>query len=123
MYENSVKLIEMKDTGSVSVCVYNENDDLFALSERINAKFEEAYMNGYNWDALIRHFVGKRDPDLLKAVDTDPESGMFSAYINGYSKENVDKMKKFQAHIRKLLENEEELMDYISKHRQEIEWD
>ena len=78
MYDNSIKLIEMQEHDSVSVCVYNEQDELFALGERMNARFKEAYMNGYNWDALIRYYVASVDPDLMGELETDPEAGMFS---------------------------------------------
>ena len=69
MYYESVKLSEMPEHGSISVCVYNVNDGIFQLGERINERFDEAYMNGYNWDALIRFYVGKVDPDLMEEED------------------------------------------------------
>jgi hypothetical protein len=51
-------------------------------------------MNGYNWDALIRFYVASVDPTLMDKVETDPEAGMFSAYMS-YSPDNVAKMKRF----------------------------
>ena len=81
-YNDSIKLIEIPKHDSISVCVYNEHDGLLALGERINARHEEAYMNGYNWDALIRFYVGQKDPLLMEEVETDPEAGMFSAYMS-----------------------------------------
>jgi hypothetical protein len=122
MYDESIRLIEMPEHDSISVCVYNENDDLFALGERINARFEEAYMNGYNWDALIRFYVAKSDPDLMSEIDTDPEAGMFSAYTS-YSPEHLDMMQRFESYIREMLKDENALMAFIEKHREEIEWD
>ena len=122
MFEDSIQLIEMPEHDAVSVCVYNEHDDLFALGERINARFEEAYMNGYNWDALIRFFVGRADAELMAEVETDPEAGMFSAYLS-HSPENVAKMKRFEAHVRSMLQDEDALMALISENRDRIEWD
>ena len=122
MYDESIVLIEMPEHDNISVCVYNENDGLFALGERMYERFEEAYMNGYNWDALIRFYVGQKDPDLMAEVDTDPEAGMFSAYIS-FSPENIEKMKRFQAHVRSMVSDEDALMKFIEDNRESIEWD
>lgn len=121
MYDESIRLLEMPEHGSISVCVYNENDGIFQLGERINERFEEAYMNGYNWDALIRFYVGKVDPDLMREVDTDPEAGMFSAYMS-HSAENLDKMRRFESHVRKLLSDETALFKLIEDNVNDIEW-
>ncbi len=122
MYEASIKLLEMPDHNSISVCVFNENEGLFELGERINAKFEEAYMNGYNWDAVIRCYVGNADPELMQEVGTDPEAGMFSAYMS-YSPENLEKMKRFEKHVRAMVADEAALMQFIEANRDKIEWD
>lgn len=122
MYDNSIKLIEMPEHGSISVCVYIENDGIFQLGEKINERFEEAYMNGYNWDALIRFYVGKVDPDLMQEINTDPEAGMFSAYMP-HSEENLDKMRRFESYIRELLSDEAALFKLIEDNRDNIEWD
>ena len=122
MYKDSIKLIEMPEHDSISLCVYCEKDDLFALGNRINEKYEEAYMNGYNWDALISYYVGKKDPDLMSEIETDPEAGMFAAYMS-YSPENVNKMKSFEVHVQDLLSSEKELMAFIEANHQKVEWD
>jgi Immunity protein 51 len=124
MYDESIKLIEMpeQDSNSISVCVYNEHEGLLALGEKINERFEEAYMNGYNWDALIRYYVASVDPDLMNEVETDPEAGMFSAFMS-YSPENLAKMKRFESHVRSILSDEAALMAFIEQNYDEIEWD
>ena len=122
MYDESIQLIEMPDLESISVCVYSDHERLAALGERINARFDEAYMNGYNWDALIRFYVGKADRGLMDEVKTDPEAGMFSAYIK-YSPDNLEKMKRFESYVRTMLADERALMEFIEANRDEIEWD
>jgi hypothetical protein len=122
VFDESIKLLEMPEHNSISVCVYNEHDGLFALGKKINARFEEAYMNGYNWDALICFYVARIDPNLMEEVETDPEAGMFSAYMS-YSPENLDKMKRFEFHILAMLVDETSLMEFIKEHYSEIEWD
>jgi hypothetical protein len=105
LYDESIKLLEMSDHDSISVCVYIENEGLFELGERINARFEEAYMNGYNWGALIRFYVASIDPELMAEIGSDPEAGMYSAYMS-FSPENLAKMKRFESHIRMMLADE-----------------
>ena len=122
MHNDSIKLIEMPEHDSISVCVYNEHDGLFALGERINEKHEEAYMNGYNWDSLIRFYVGQKDPALMAEVGTDPEAGMFAAYMS-YSLENLEKMKRFEAHVKEMVSNDDELIAFVDANVEEIEWD
>lgn len=122
MYDNSIKLIEMPEHNAISVCVYIENDEILALGERINAEFDEAYMNGYGWDAVIRFYVEQVDPELMNVVKTDPEAGMFSAYTI-YSPENLDAMKRFESHVSAMLADEQTLRKFIGENRDDIEWD
>ena len=37
----------------VEVCFYIEDKAVMALGERLNGLREEAYMNGYNWEAVL----------------------------------------------------------------------
>ena len=122
MFDDSIKLIEMPEHDTISVCVFNENDGIFEFGERLNEQFDEAYMNGYNWEALIKYYVNKVDPDLMQEVETDPEAGMFSAYM-AYSQENLEKMKRFEAHIRTMLTDEQTLVQFIADNYDNIEWD
>jgi len=122
MYDDSIKLIEMPEHDSISVCVYNEHDGLFALGERISAKHEQAYMNGYNWDALIRFYVGQKAAALMEHIETDPEAGMFAAYMS-HTPENLIAMKQFEAHVREMVSDDDRLIAFIDAHVAEIEWD
>lgn len=122
MYDECIKLLEPQGGELIQVCVYNEMEGLFELGERINARFEDAYMNGYNWDALIRFYVSTVDPDLMAEVETDPEAGSFSAYLSD-SPENLEKMRRFESHVRAMVADEQALMKFIEDHCDEIEWD
>lgn len=122
MYEESIVLLEMPEHDSISVCVFNEQTGLFELGERIGEKYEDAYMNGYNWDALIRFYVAQADPKLMTNIDTDPEAGSFSAYTS-FSDENLEHMKAFRQLVLQMVADEEKLMAFIETHYDEIEWD
>ncbi len=112
----------MEEYNSISVCLYNENDGVFQLGQRINQKFEEIEMSGYDWDAIIKSYVGKLAPELMAIIKSDPEAGMFSAYMD-YSKDNLEIMKKFESYLHKMVENEEELVEFIGDNYEVIEWD
>ncbi len=122
MYDDSVRLVEMPEHNVISVFLFNENEGIFQLGERINKRFEAAYMNGYNWDALIRFYVNTVDTDLMNAIETDPESGMFSARMS-YSPQNLDRMRRFESHIRTLVSDEDALFRFIEDNLGAIEWD
>ena len=122
MNNDDIALMEMPEHDSISLCVFIENEDLLQLGDRINAKYEQAYMNGYNWDALITHYVKKRNPDLANLVTSDPEAGMYSAFM-AFSDDNLAKMKMFESYVRELLSDEQKLMEFISENESEIEWD
>lgn len=122
MYDDSIKLFEHPEQDSIAVCVYCEQDGLLSLGERIYERFDQAYMNGYNWDALIRFYVQQTDPDLAQEVEADPEAGMFAAYMS-HSPENLVKMQRYESLIRKLVQDEATLMAFIEDHYEEIEWD
>jgi hypothetical protein len=119
---DSITLIEMPEHNSISVCVCIEQDRLLQVGERINGRFGHAYMNGYNWDVLISFYVQRVDPALMLEVQTDPEAGLFSAYIDGFNPTNLAKMKRLKSHVRTPLADESTHMRFIEQHVHEIEW-
>lgn len=99
-----------------------EDDEILALGERMNEVCEDAYMNGYNWDALINCYLSVNAPDLLDGLDADPEAGSYSAYYSGTS-DNEAKAKQLCGIITALVSDEEELFGFLRDHADEIEWD
>ncbi len=122
MFDNSIRLIEMPEHNSISVHVDCGHRDILELGERLNERFDRAYMNGYNWEALITYYIRAVEPDLMKGVHTDSEAGMFTAYTD-YSPENLEKMKRFEAYIRAMVANEDSLLRFIADNYEAIEWD
>lgn len=122
MYERCIKLLEPEGGQWIQLCVYCEMEPLFELGQRIGARFEPAYMNGYNWDALIRYYVGLNDSELMAEVQTDPEAGMFTAFMSD-STENWQKMRRLEGFVRTLVNDEAELLAFIGAHLDDIEWD
>jgi hypothetical protein len=114
--------ITVKHENSISVCFYIEHDRILAIGEKMNAINEEAYMNGYNWEAFFNYYLPKYAPDITGGMDSDPEAGMYVAYYS-LTPENEARAEKFAQIIISLVENEEELYRIVREEGDEIEWD
>ena len=95
---------------------------VMALGEKLAALCPDAYMNGYNWEALLRYYLEKNAPDILEGMESDPEAGMYEAHWPR-TPENEAKAKRFEEIIRSLIENEETLCRLVREDGGEIEWD
>ena len=115
-----VKVFQYKEEVSLTLGV--EDERIFALGQKMEAACPEAYMNGYNWDALLRYYLEKNEPDILNGMDSDPEAGMYAVHWP-LSPENEAKAKRLEEIIRSLVEHEEELCRLVAEHGGEIEWD
>lgn len=115
-----VKIRETDD--SIDVAFYIESEKILAIGDRMNEIHEEAYMNGYNWEAFFNYYLEKNAPDVLEQMDSDPEAGMYAAYYEA-TPENKERATKFKKIIEHLIENEEELYAFVREHGDEIEWD
>ena len=111
-----------KSSDRIGVWFFNENDKPFAIGEKMCEINENAYMNGYNWDALLRYYLAKNAPELLEGLDSDPEAGSYVAYYD-LTEENEKKAEKLVQIIVSLVENEEELYRLVREEGDEIEWD
>lgn len=115
-----VKILSFDD--SISVAFYIENDNIMSIGEKLEAINENAYMNGYNWEALLNCYIANYAPDLSDTYDTDSEAGMYSAIFEN----NADGKAAAQAMaeiIISLIENENKLYDFVREYGEEIEWD
>ena len=115
-----IKVFNMENI--VDICFYIDKDNILAIGEKMNEICEDAYMNGYNWEALLNFYLENNAPELLDGMNTDPEAGMYVAYYD-LSPENEKKAEKFAEIITHLVENEEELYSLVRDHGDEIEWD
>ena len=115
-----IAMIKGEDT--VQVCLYVEDAKMLAIGDKMNEINEEAYMNGYNWEAFLNYYFRKNDPDVLEDMGSDPEAGMYAAFYP-LTPENEQRAKKFVDAVRSLIENEEELDRIVEENGDEIEWD
>ena len=112
----------VKHEKSISVCFYIEQDKPFSIGEKMHEINEDAYMNGYNWEAFFNYYLPKHAPDVMEGMDTDPEAGMYAAYY-ALTPENEARAEKFAGIICSLVENEEELFRIVREESDAIEWD
>ena len=106
----------------VSLMLQASGKTVMALGEKLEALCPDAYMNGYNWEALLRYYLEKNAPDILEGMAPDPEADMYEAHWP-LTPENEAKARRFEEIIRSLVENEEMLCRFVQENGGEIEWD
>lgn len=111
-----------EEYNNVTVQFHNEKEKPFAIGEKMYEINPEAYMNGYNWDAIFNYYLGKNHPELLEELEPDPEAGSYFAYYP-LTDENEEKAKKFVQVIIDLIENEEKLYTIVKEEADSILWD
>ncbi|MCI8422927.1 MAG: hypothetical protein HFF50_05285 [Lawsonibacter sp.] len=107
---------------NVEVLLNAEHEKILVLGEKMNAVCEDAYMNGYNWEALLQYYLEKNDPDILADMKTDPEAGMYVAYWP-LSPENEARANRLGEIIRFLVEQEDMLCRFVQEEGGSVEWD
>lgn len=122
IFNNEYVKIYANDSGSIVLLFENEAEKILAIGERMNEINEEAYMNGYNWDAFFNYYLAKNAPDILENMESDPEAGSYAAYFED-TRENEERAKRFADIIISLIENEEDLYKILREKGDEIEWD
>lgn len=103
-------------------CLYVSDQKVWEVCEKMNEINEYAYMNGYNWEAFLNCYLAKKEPGLLEGMKTDPEAEMYVAYYD-FTPKNEQKAKRVGEIIVSLIENEEELYQFLRDNGDEIEWD
>jgi Immunity protein 51 len=112
----------LKHDNRISICFYIEQKRILEIGEKINELNENAYMNGYNWEAFFNYYLPTYFPDVAVNMETDPEAGMYVAYYE-LTNENEKRVEKFLSLIENLIENENKLLDLIKNEGEFIEWD
>ena len=49
----------IETSSGFSVCLYVEQPEIMAIGQRMEELCPEAYMNGYNWEAFLQHYLQK----------------------------------------------------------------
>lgn len=115
-----VKVTENDD--SIDLAFYIDYDEIMAIGEELAEINEDAYMNGYNWEALLNCYIEKNEPELVDTFETDSEGGMYAAYFekSEQGRRNAEALKGV---IMSLIEDKEKLFEFVRKNGEDIEWD
>lgn len=97
-----------------------EADEVMAIGEKMEAINDQAYMNGYNWEAYLNAYLEINHPGLLDGMETDCEAG---AYIAIYDNPDADKADQLYSLIQGLLKEPKKIYDFLRENGEEIEWD
>ena len=95
-------------------------DEVMAIGEKMEAINEEAYMNGYNWEAFLNHYLQTNQPELLDGLDTDSEAGAYGAI---YDKADSSKADQLITIINGLVNNPDKIYSFLKENGEDIEWD
>ena len=117
-------VVAVENSANVSVCFDVEAPKPYALGEKLYTLNEHAYMNGYNWEALLICCLEHNLPDLLEGLESDPEAGSYVALYENTPK-NLEKANRLADFIAYLVEDEEDLCQLVREDGEtiEIEWD
>lgn len=111
-----------KNEYEVYACFNLESDKLLKICENVSKVNSKAYLNCYNWEALLFHYIQNNSPDLLVDLDTDVEDTDFIA-IYQINELNESKVDKFISIISDFVENDDKLLHYVKEFSNEIEWE
>jgi len=111
-----------QDDSEISVTFIIEYDEILAIGNKMEEINENAYMNGYNWEAFFYSYLEQNAPELLEDYDTDSEAGTFVAFYPATT-EGERQAKKLAKLIESLVENEEMIYQFIRDYGDDIEWD
>ena len=116
--ENFISKHEHGDT--ISVYFNIEVDEVMSIGEKMESINEQAYMNGYNWEAFLNAYLHINNPTLLEGLDADPEAG---TYVALYDKSDSLKASKLIEIITELINNPDKIYSFLEENGEEIEWD
>lgn len=106
----------------ISLQFVADSDVPFALGKKMSEIYEEAHMNGYNWEAFFKHYLSKSNPKFLEGASFASEIRNFIIYFQ-LTKENEVKLQKISDTIKSLVNNEAEVLRIVKEESGEIEWD
>ena len=109
--------------GYISVSFDVADPKIMAVGEKMNEICDEAYMNGYNWEAFLNCYLSVNAPEILEQIDSDPEAEMYSAFIEEVNDETKALAVKFGELIEDLFNNEDKVYSFLNEYAEDIAWD
>lgn len=123
MQDNTNEFVQVIRSDEYIIVSFDiENEAIMGLGDRLNEIEEQAYMNGYNWDALIGYYLNINAPELLNGLESDPEAGMYTGYYDN-NDENMTKAEKLAEYIRNMVDDPDKLCEFVKENGADIPWD
>ena len=107
----------------ISITFNVGNNRIMEIGSRMEEICEDAYMNGYNWDAFFNFYLGQNAPEILDVIESDPEADMYSVYIEEVNNETKALAEQLAEIIDELLNDEEQILSFVKANADDIEWD
>ncbi len=120
--QDFINITEDHESDSIAISVDIGDEDILRIGNRLNEICDEAYMNGYNWEALLNAFLTENAPELLEDLESDSEAELYSACYTPCDKNRV-KAHQLATLISTLTEQPDQLYHFVETNGDEIEWD
>ncbi len=104
----------------ISVYFNIEAPDVMAIGQQMEVIAPQAYMNGYNWDAFLNHYLQIQHPALLSGLETDAEAG---TYVALYDVADGAKAAQLVTIIEELISHPATIYTFLQAEANDIEWD
>lgn len=106
----------------IDLAFYIDMEKVMKVGKKLEEINENAYMNGENWGILLDFYIEQNVPELIGTFETDTEADMYAAMFEN-SPEGEKAAHSMADIIISLIEDENKLIDFVSKFGGEIEWD
>lgn len=106
----------------ITITFQVESDYVMTIGKSLQNIHVYAYMNGYNWEAVLSHYLKKEHPELADGLEYDPEAGSMAMYYP-LGAEYVERAKQLEQVIRDLLADEQRLYNFVRAEADRIPWD
>ncbi len=116
-----IKITTNKDSKKISLCFMIEEHSIKKIGEKMNTINENAYMNGYNWDAFLTYYLSKNYPFVLSEVESGSEPGSYVADFM-LKHENVQRAEQLKNIIVSLTEDEDQIYEVLEREGGRIAW-
>lgn len=115
-------IVKLTIDNTISVCFYIDHDEVMAIGQKMQEINPEAYMNGYNWEVFLIHYLAETQPDLLKNMEGDSEAGT-CVFVYKASPHNNQRADKLCLLIKQLLANPKTIYAFLKAEGDNVEWD
>lgn len=98
--------------------LFVEDDKVMEAGQMAEEVNSSAYMNGYNWEALLDFYVEQEAPHLSGTYESDPEASMYFATFANQS--DAEEMADI---IMNFVEYPDELAEFVERYGDDIQWE